>query len=243
MYPKLKSNERLSYQVADHVMMLIQDGQLKPGEKLPSEQELTQLFGVSRPTIREAIRSLVSRHVLKVIHGRGTYVAENPGVKPDPLGLNTVPPKELLDSLAETRRIFEPGVARLAAENADDEDLEAIEANLRAMERIVRGHNVSMSIELEFHRSIANASKNVVIMRVIPIIMESIIRTYEQARRTSDEHATALEEHRRIVDAIRRGSGVEAEQAMQEHLRRSLARTRAKEAAQWDSLNQDEAIG
>lgn len=222
-------------------MMLIEDGQLKPEDQLPSEQELTQLFGVSRPTVREAIRSLVSRNVLKVVHGRGTYVAENPGVKPDPLGLNTVPPEALLHSLAETRLIFEPGVARLAAENADDDDLEAIKTNLRTMEQIVRDHNISMSIELEFHRKIANASKNVVIMRVIPIIMESIIRTYEQARRTSGEHATALEEHRRIVEAIRRGAGIEAEQAMREHLSRSLDRTLAKEAAEHNRRTRSEA--
>lgn len=211
--------------------MLIQDGRLRPGDRLPSEQELTQLFGISRPTVREAIRSLVYRDVLEVVHGRGTFVAENPGVEPDPLGLSTLPPEDLQESLSEVRLIFEPGVARLAAVNATRQDLEAIEESLEDMEQTVRDRSVSMSIELEFHRTIANASKNVVIMRIMPVIMESIIRTYDTARRTSHDHATALLEHRRVVDAIRHRKGAEAESAMRDHLQQSIARTLAKRQA------------
>ncbi len=228
MYPRIKRGERLSGEVADHIMMLIQDGQLKPGDRLPSEQELAQLFGLSRPTIREAIRALVAQNVLRVVRGTGTFVTDNPGVETDPLRLGNVPGDVLRQSLVEARLIIEPGVARLAAENADAADLEAIETHLADMEQIVRDRKVSMSIELEFHRSIANASKNTVIMRVIPIIMEGIIRTYSSARRTRHDHATALEEHKRIVEAIRERDGELAEQMMRSHLQRSAARTRAK---------------
>lgn len=228
MYPRIKRSERLSSEVADHIMMLIQDGQLKPGDRLPSEQELTQLFGLSRPTIREAIRALAAQHVLRVVRGKGTFVTDNPGVETDPLRLGSIPGDVLRQSLAEARIIIEPGVARLAAENADAEDLETIEMHLADMEQIVRDRKVSMSIELEFHRSIANAGKNTVIMRIIPIIMEGIIRTYSSARRTRHDHATALEEHKRIVDAIRNRDGELAEQMMRSHLQRSAARTRKK---------------
>lgn len=231
MYPQIGHKARLSHEVADHILMLIQDGQLKPGDKLPSEQELTQLFGLSRPTIREAIHSLVARNILDVAHGRGTFVSSNPGVETDPLGLNALSGEQLQRSLPEARLLIEPGVAGLAAKNATENDIEAIETHLADMEQVVKEGGVSMSIELEFHRSIANASKNVIIGRVIPIILESIMRTYSNAHRTGKEHALALAEHRRIVDAIRRGDVENAEQAMREHLQRSSARTLAK----WES--------
>ena len=214
--------------MADHIMMLIQDGQLKPGDRLPSEQELTQLFGLSRPTIREAIHALAAQHVLQVVRGKGTFVTDNPGVETDPLRLGSIPDDALRQALVEARIIIEPGVARLAAENADAADLETIAMHLADMEQIVRDRKVSMSIELEFHRSIANAGKNTVIMRIIPIIMEGIIRTYSNARRTRHDHATALEEHKRIVEAIRNRDGELAEQMMRSHLQRSAARTREK---------------
>ncbi len=228
MYPQIGHKARLSHEVADHILMLIQDGRLKPGDKLPSEQELTQLFGLSRPTIREAIHSLVAQNILDVAHGRGTFVSRNPGVETDPLGLNALPGEQLQQSLPEARLLIEPGVAGLAARNATQDDIEAIETHLSDMEQVVQEGGVSMSIELEFHRSIANASKNVIIRRVIPIILESIMRTYSDAHRTGEEHAVALEEHKRIVDAIRDGDVEDAEQAMREHLQRSSARTVAK---------------
>jgi DNA-binding FadR family transcriptional regulator len=230
MYRQLGHKARLSHEVADHILMLIQDGQLKPGDKLPSEQELTHLFGLSRPTIREAIHSLVAQNILDVAHGRGTFVSQNPGVETDPLGLNALPGEQLQESLPEARLLIEPGVAALAAKNATEDDVEAIETHLADMEQIVQKGGVSMSIEMEFHRSIANASKNVIITRIIPIILESIMRTYSSAHRTGEEHAMALEEHKRIVDAIREGDASSAELAMRQHLERSSARTLAKMA-------------
>lgn len=231
VYKKIEKTERLSHEVADHIVMLIQEGQLKSGDQLPSEQELTQLFGLSRPTIREAIRSLVSRNVLNVVHGRGTFVADNPGISSDPLGLDFLSKDTLYESLIEARLAIEPGVARLAAEKAEKDDLVRIETHLLDMEHTVHEHKVSMSIELEFHRSIAAASKNDLIMRIIPIIMDSIIRTYRDAQRTSQDHAVALEEHRAVFDAIDRRDPAAAEEAMRTHLQRSLARSRTKMGA------------
>lgn len=238
MYRKIGNSARLSHEVADHIMMLIQERRLKPGDKLPSEVQLTQLFGLSRPTIREAIRSLVSRNVLKVEHGRGTFVADNPGVETDPLGLNQLPAEALKPSLLEARLIIEPGVARLAAANADSGDIEAIGTHLADMQQIVDEGKISMSVELEFHRSIAQASKNAVIMRIIPIIMDSIIRTYDSARRTSRDHGAALEEHYAIFEAIRRGDPAGAENAMRNHLERSRARSAAKQRNASDTVDE-----
>lgn len=228
MYRRIESQQRLSHEVADHIKMLIQDGQLNPGDKLPGELELTQLFGLSRPTIREAIHTLVSRNILVVRRGRGTFVSENPGIAADPLGLDLLADEGLRFALIEARLVIEPGVARLAAENAAQEDLDRIRTYLTEMKHIVDEHKVSMSIELEFHRSIAQASKNPVIMRVVPVIMDSIIRAYKDAKRTSADHERALEEHRLVFEAICRRDGERAEDAMRHHLENSRLRTLAK---------------
>ncbi len=229
MYRKFESHQRLSHEVADHVKMLIRDGQLKSGDKLPSEMELTQLFGVSRPTIREAIHTLVSQNILLVLRGRGTFVSDNPGITADPLGLDLLSDAGLGCALVQARFVLEPGVAKLAAENADKEDLEKIYTYLHEMEHIVEEQKVSMSVELEFHHSIAQASKNPVIMRIIPIIMDSIFRVYKDTHLTLTDHKRALDEHREIAEAISNHDGDEAERAMRHHLENSRLRSLAKQ--------------
>jgi DNA-binding FadR family transcriptional regulator len=138
-------------------------------------------------------------------------------------------------SLIEARMVIEPGVARLATKNADERDLERIADSVREMEAIVYRHKVNMNVELEFHRSIAEATKNPVIMRLVPVIIESIIKTYRDAPRTSEDHRHALEEHAAVYKAIAERDPESAATAMQRHLDMSYARTAAKRAVPGDS--------
>ncbi len=71
MYKKLSRENRLSYEVADHIKALIKSEKLKAGDKLPNEMQLAELFGVSRPTVREAVKSLVSRNIIRIERGKG----------------------------------------------------------------------------------------------------------------------------------------------------------------------------
>lgn len=231
MFKKLNSGQRLAHEVASHIKMLIRDEKLKPMDKLPNEMELGRLFGVSRPTVREAMKSLVSQNIVQIARGRGTFVSHNPGVSDDPLGLEFVFDPNLHQALIEARLIIEPGVARLAAKNANDEDILRIESCLAQMRNIVNRHKIGMRKELEFHRSIAEASKNPIIMRIVPFILESIIKTYADSRPTNIDHREALEEHLSILTAIRVGNPSGAFDAMREHLENSLQRTlkRARE--------------
>jgi DNA-binding FadR family transcriptional regulator len=181
MYTNLSSEKQRSQEVASHIKELIRDEKLKPGEKLPNELELCALFSVSRPTVREAVKALVSQGIIEIRRGKGTYVSQEPGIAEDPLGLDFITTPNLRLTLIEARLIIEPGAARLAAQKADDNDIAKIAASVKAMEEVVYQHKVEIHTELDFHRSIAEATRNPVIMRIIPIIMESIVKTYRDA--------------------------------------------------------------
>ena len=228
MYQKIATQKRLSQEIAGQIKTLIRSEKLKPGDKLPNENELSTLFGVSRPTVREAIKTLVSRNIIEVVRGRGTYVSHTPGISSDPLGLDFLADGNLVLSLVEARLLIEPGVAHLAARKAGEEDLQRLGECIQVMEGIIRRQEVDMGNELAFHRGIAQASQNPVILRIVPIILDSIVKTYQEAPRTSADHRQALLEHRRIFEAIRKKDPRAAQEAMRRHLENSYRRTLKK---------------
>ncbi|HSV56861.1 MAG TPA: FadR/GntR family transcriptional regulator, partial [Magnetospirillaceae bacterium] len=193
--------------------------------------KLCEQFLVSRPTVREAVKALVSAGILEIRRGKGTYVSLLPGLAKDPLGLDFVMGPDFRLALIEARLIIEPGVARLAAKNAEDRDIERVAKSVRDMEEIVYRRMVDVNAELDFHRSIAEATKNPVIMRLVPVIMDSIVKTYSDAPRTSGDHRHALEEHSIILRALAARNAEGAYSAMQHHLEMSYRRTMEKRSA------------
>ena len=107
--PNVRKN--LSNEVSNLIIEMIQDNKYEPGSKLPNEMELSEMFNVSRTTIREAIKSLASNNIVEIVRGKGTFVAEKPGLVNDPLGVSFIRDKNLILSLFETRLLIEPKVA------------------------------------------------------------------------------------------------------------------------------------
>ncbi len=225
MYKKLTLQDHLSSEAADHIKALIRGQKLKAGDKLPNEMQLAELFGVSRPTVREAVKSLVSQNVVEIARGKGTFVRKNPGVSSDPLGLGFLPDRDLPLSLMEARRILEPEVARLAAERADGSDVEQLEALLERMRDTMTNDERWVDVELEFHGGIARATKNPVIMRIMPVIVEAIVKTLRYAPRTTDDHRKAFREHSLIFKTIKENDPSGAFRAMRAHMAASFKRT------------------
>ena len=228
MYRRIKNHSRLSHEVANQIKELIRKEKLRPGNKLPNEMQLSGLFGVSRPTIREAVKSLVSQNIIEILRGKGTFVSETPGITSDPLGLDFLIDDDLHLALIEARLLIEPGVARLAAERGTPAYIGRIGKYIQEMEDIVGRHEVGMGTELEFHRSIAEATENPVIMRIVPIIMDAIIKTYRDAPRTSEDHRQALLEHTAVFTAINSRDKEGAYMTMHQHLENSYRRTLSK---------------
>ena len=121
-------NKLLAEQVQEQIYQYILDTPIAVGAKLPNEFELGDRFGVGRSTIREAVKILVSRNILEIRRGCGTFVCENPGVVDDPLGFAFVDDKKRLGlDLCEVRMIIEPEIAALAAERAVPEEIEELQ--------------------------------------------------------------------------------------------------------------------
>jgi GntR family transcriptional repressor for pyruvate dehydrogenase complex len=225
VYKKLGSRSRLSHEAANHIKALIRSEKLKAGDKLPNELQLAKSFGVSRPTVREAVQSLMSQNIIEIVRGKGTFVAHNTGVTRDPLGLDFLADRDLPFSLIEARRLIEPGVAGLAAQRARAADIQKLERLVAEMEGIVTRDATWVRVEQEFHSGIARATRNPVIMRIVPVIVEAIVKSLRYAPCTPEDHRQAFREHAAILAAIREKSQAKALRAMRQHLEASYRRT------------------
>ena len=203
--------------VAARIIRHIQEHRLMPGDKLPTEQELIEMFQVSRSTLREAFKTLVSRNILETRQGSGTYVSPKRGIPTDPLGLTFLQTESPLAlDLLEIRLILEPELAALAAARATTCQLARIEAACTATEQDIHANRPHDYNDLTLHREIAAASGNKIAPNLIDIIYSSIKQniniTYGSLR------AHTLIYHRRMVDSIKNRDPQGARYAVIVHL-------------------------
>ncbi len=176
--------ENLSQRTAETLKkMIIEDHIYNYGEKLPNENELSQKLGISRTTLREAIRTLISMGVLEVKRGKGTYVAEQIDQYTDNIELNDFLKKKVtLRDLYETRMIFEPEAASLACKRATDEEVKEIlrlgEICQRELKKDPCGKK-RIESESAFHGAILKASHNEFLGQFLPILTNTIQKTIE----------------------------------------------------------------
>lgn len=203
--------------IADKIIDLIESKELLPGEKLPSEQELMKELNVGRGTIREAIKSLVSRNIVEIRRGVGTFVAKNTEVVEDPLGFSFINnKKKLVKDSMDVRLLLEPSIARWAARNAtDSEILEIIELSKRIEKAILNDEDYS-DLDVEFHTKIANSSRNLVVENLIPILNMNIRSLIDVTHAVLREHT--ILSHKKIANAIKERDEEMAERLMREHI-------------------------
>lgn len=209
----------LSEKVAGNIRSMIQDKDLKPGDKLPNEIEMTNILNVSRSTLREAIKTLVSVNVLEVRRGRGTFVSDNPGVSKDPLGVDFMEEGNLLKHFFEMRLLMEPQMVELAIERGTDEDIEEIKNAFNEVEVLLNNKENHTMADIHFHNAIAKATKNPIMERVLPIINNGIEGGYSQTKDTLEASETVRKHHRKIMKAIENRDGELAREAMIEHIK------------------------
>ena len=154
-------------------MILIQK-QIKPGDKLPNEFELSARLGVSRATLREAVSALIAQGVLVVKRGSGTFIAnELPNI--GDVSISSIDFMRVrLSDLYEIRLMFEPQSVKLACERADDSELAAIEEQSKKVNRLLRSDGNWPDADQEFHEMIGAASHNEFISRLFPIINSAV---------------------------------------------------------------------
>ena len=203
--------------IADKIIDLIESKELLPGERLPSEQELMKELNVGRGTIREAIKSLVSRNIVEIRRGVGTFVAEKTGVVEDPLGFSFINNKnKLVKDSMDVRLLLEPSIAKWAARNAtDSEILEIIELSHKIEIAILNDEDYS-DLDVEFHTKIANSNRNLVVENLIPILTTNIRSLIDVTHAVLKEYT--ILSHKKIANAIKERDEELAEQLMKEHI-------------------------
>lgn len=217
------SRKPLTEQVSEKISNMIIEKHLTVGEKLPNEFELAEYLNVGRGTVREAVKLLVSRNVVTIHRGKGTFVKKHPGVVDDPLGFAFMDDKyRLASDLLEIRVIVEPQVARLAAERATEEDISAIDSLCDEVEQLILSKTPHLEKDVEFHTRIAQCTKNQVMPNLIPLINYSIGLFGELTQCSLD--VETIHTHRALVKAIAAHDPQAAADAMREHLQMNQER-------------------
>ena len=207
----------LSASVQERIIQFIIDNDLKPGDRLETEQELAQRLGVGRGTVREAIRGLVSRNILIVRQGAGTFVSPGQGVPKDPLGLTfRKHDRQLALDLLEVRLILEPEIAEMAATRATAAEIRQIENQCSRVQQYIEEETPYQEADAEFHRRIAVASHNQVFTTLIPVIHSSASLNIDLTRNELKQNT--IRSHRDLATAIRQHDPRGARYAMILHL-------------------------
>ena len=195
----------------------ILDERLAVGAKLPNEYELADRFGVSRGTIREAVKLLVSRGVLRVKHGSGTYVASLMPLKADPLGLDAIEDRiQLALDLTDVRLMLEPAIAELAARNRTEEEAQRLTEYCDAVRRRIQAGEDYLIEDMRFHWYLAKCSHNMVVEPLMPIIDAAVVSI---ANITRKELLTAtVDTHQEILSGVLDQDPQAARAAMALHL-------------------------
>jgi DNA-binding FadR family transcriptional regulator len=212
---------RLSDGVYGQLLQDIMAGGLSAGDRLPSENQLAQRFSVSRPVVREALQRLQSDGVVVARQGSGTYVQRSPSQRVAEL-TSDISLHEVLQSL-ELRMALEELSARLAARHRTEEQLRAIEQARLALAKVFGQGQLAKEADYAFHRAIAIASGNSLLAQALEQLSDRVMGgmnvTLSLTREASDQRRDrVLDEHDRIVHAIRVGDADSAAIAMRYHL-------------------------
>lgn len=192
---------------------------MHPGDKLPPERELAEMFGVSRSSIRDAMRSLELVGLVEPRQGAGTVVREvSSDLLVTPLSNVIAHKRALVGELLDFRKMLEPPLAARAALRASVEEIIEMEEILRRQnEKLSRGE-LAIEEDSEFHYTIAMGSGNSVVLKVLDVVMDLLRETRARSLQREGRPEKSLAGHRRILAAIKRRDRAAAEAAMRQHL-------------------------
>ncbi len=219
-------SRRLYEDIVEQIKQLIDEGKLKPGDKLPAERELVERLQVSRVSVREAIKSLEMLGFVDIRPGDGTFVRDTDTddiIRPLAMFL-AVERHSLLD-MFEVRRIFETAAAGLAAQRAEAAEVEQLGRLLEGMKAGVNLQDPEKGEEFDtaFHYAVAEATHNSLLIRLFRTVSEDFKKANSTARRqlyldSADNVQKIVDQHVRIFDAIRARNARGAGDAMLDHL-------------------------
>lgn len=217
----LKAVKKVSIgdQVYDQMKEQIMSGSWTFGEKIPSENQLMDIFGVSRGTVRQAIQRLTAVGLMETRRGEGSFVKQ--------LGLSNyfqgaVPAaflsEEEMKEVFDFRLLFECGVAEMAAENATDDQIHKLEKNYQKMLQNLGNFEKYVEIDFDFHCLLGECTYNTLVRQMYKTIADTLIMSIERATEiVGYEHGRKY--HGQILEAIRSHDPVAAREAMRNHVK------------------------
>jgi GntR family transcriptional repressor for pyruvate dehydrogenase complex len=236
-----EKNGLMAEEVVIQVREMIRQGSLKPGDRLPPERELAKRLGISRASLRHGLRFLTAIGVLTSRRGSGTYIAAGPpALDSEPLRMLADLHRFTPDEMFEARKLLEVGLAGLAAQNAQPEQLATMSEEVTEMYATLDDPQEYLVHDIRFHRAVAAASGN----QILAALMNMVSAVMYERRRATVERATDLKEsvefHRQIYRLIRAGNAEEARAAMTEHLELAHRAFASEEISENDQLSTDE---
>ncbi len=215
------ARQKLSTDVANQVLNLIREGQLKPGDRVPTEKQLIQELGVSRTAVREGMQSLKLLGLIDIYPGQGTFVSKDRATSKlflHLLGSNNTIKKNILLEIIELRKILEVGIVGIAATRGTREDLGKLGQCLKQHKYDLDHDTYPSQGDLSFHRLLAAAAHNQIMLDfyegIFGLIKGSMIFTGE----IKDNRQTGFHFHRRIYEGLVSQNVQKAKKAMIEHI-------------------------
>ncbi|HAT46168.1 MAG TPA: hypothetical protein DCS90_13790 [Ktedonobacter sp.] len=230
MYAPIQSN-KVFEQVANQIEKRILSGELRSGDRLPTERDLAEQFHASRTAVREAMKILAQKGLVDMRPGRGTIVIDGaPKAMQHSIGL--VMKLKLgevggSDNLVEVREILETEIAALAAARATEKEIAALQEAVRVMDECLNDADAFIAADNQFHQALAKATQNTLIL----ILVDSIVNPLSEQRKQIFEVQGGPERgqfhHKCILESIMRRDPVGARAAMRAHLRQVREDVRA----------------
>jgi DNA-binding FadR family transcriptional regulator len=211
---------------ADRVFTFFRDrllsGELKAGDRLLPERELALALGVSRPVLREALRSLAMLGLLDIQHGRGAFVrAADASVLGQALTLCLAPEPNILDDVLQARIAIECQAIRLACERVSERDLQAISVALETLVESLGDPQAGGRADYEFHSGIVKASGSVALVKIYEAISPLLMQSHVERRRDTFREPAITEHlvdaHREVFLSLARRDPDEAERRLRDH--------------------------
>jgi GntR family transcriptional repressor for pyruvate dehydrogenase complex len=210
---------KISEDIANQIKRLIVDGKLKPGDRLPPERDLIKQLGVSRPSLREALNSLVTMGFLEVRQAKRTFVKSvTSKLIEDPLALLIKADTQKIFDLIEVRKAIETWASYHAALKASKEDVEQLDAIIQAMKKAFKEGRSWEKEDADFHLAIAKATHNTIHMHVMSGIYDLLKESMAKIFIDREKVKKLMNHHQQIFHAIKSRSPEKARQKTLDHL-------------------------
>ena len=215
----IKRGNSVALEAVDQIKQMIINGQLRAGEKLPTERELADTLGVSRPTIRESIRALAALRIVEPVHGAGTYITSlEPELLAQPIDFLLQVNDDALLDLFDARVVLESGLARMAGDRRTDEDIACLEQTIASHSANLTDAATALELDFRFHAEVAHAAHSPILASLLASTAALGRASRARTGRSLSVREQAHRDHESILDALRAREAVTAERAMIAHL-------------------------